>query len=128
MGNNNTEDITDDKQVVNRPGQFQPGQSGNPNGRPPKGYSITETIRDMMAAKPEIKQALGTKIVGLALAGDINAMRMIWNYMDGMPIQNNVLTGDKDNPITVDIGSTLSKIYGQARTGSTGKVLNNSKG
>ena len=68
--------------------QFKPGESGNPNGRPKKEYSITETIRDMMAEKPEIKKALGAKILEMAMKGDITAMKTLWNYMDGMPQQD----------------------------------------
>lgn len=83
--NDPTKPLESDKQVVNRPGQFQPGQSGNPNGRPPKGYSVTETIREMMDENPEIKKALGAKIFQMALNGDITAIKTIWNYLDGMP-------------------------------------------
>ena len=67
---------------------FTKGKSGNPDGRPPKGYSITETIKEMMAEKPEIKKALGAKILDMALKGDITAMKTLWNYMDGMPQQD----------------------------------------
>jgi hypothetical protein len=71
----------------NKATRFKKGQSGNQNGRPSKGYSITETIRDMMAKNPEIKKKLGNKIIEMALRGDINAMKIVWQYMDGMPKQ-----------------------------------------
>jgi len=74
---------------------FKPGQSGNPNGRPPKEHSITATIRAMMDEKPEIKKALGTKILDMALKGDMTAMKTLWNYMDGMPIQDFTSGGEK---------------------------------
>lgn len=67
---------------------WKKGQSGNPNGRPPKEHSITQTIRDMMDEKPEIKKALGAKILEMAMKGDITAMKTLWNYMDGMPQQS----------------------------------------
>lgn len=85
MNNDDPTQPLTDKQVINRPGQFQPGQSGNPKGRPLKGHSITETIREMMDEKPEIKKALGGKIFQMALGGDMTAIRTIWNYLDGMP-------------------------------------------
>jgi len=66
---------------------IKPGETRNPKGRPSKGYSITETIRDMMAKNPEIKKKLGNKIIEMALRGDINAMKIVWQYMDGMPKQ-----------------------------------------
>jgi len=72
------------RKIRGRP--FPPGVSGNPKGRPLKGHSITETIRAMMDEKPEIKKALGTKILGMALEGDITAIKTIWGYLDGLPI------------------------------------------
>lgn len=73
--------------------QFKKGQSGNPKGRPLKGHSITETLRAMMDEKPEIKRALGTKILKMALEeSDMAAIKLLWNYIDGMPQQFTDLT------------------------------------
>jgi hypothetical protein len=66
---------------------WKKGQSGNPNGRPPKGYSITDTIRSMMDKNPAIKESLAEKILEKALIGDKDAIKLIWNYIDGMPVQ-----------------------------------------
>ena len=66
---------------------FKPGKSGNPKGRPLKGFSITETIQAMMKVKPEIKKALGSNIIEQALQGDKPSQKLIWQYMDGMPLQ-----------------------------------------
>lgn len=72
----------------------------NPNGRPLKGHSITETIRSMMDEKPEIKKALGGKILKLALEdGDMAAIRLLWNYLDGMPVQVNEVMGKDGEPL-----------------------------
>ncbi len=97
------EDNAPDKQVAIRDdqGKFVPGVSGNPNGRPPKGHSITDTIRAMMDEKPEIKRALGQKVLQMALEGDGAALRLIWSYIDGMPKQTTELTGDPDNPLVI---------------------------
>lgn len=78
--------------------QWKPGQSGNPNGRPKKGYSITEWFREMLDSKPEVKDAIGKSILKKALDGDTTAQKMVWQYMDGMP-QQDVTSGGK--PITV---------------------------
>ena len=73
--------------------QWKPGQSGNPNGRPPKGYSITDTIRKMMDSEDkDVKNELGNMILQKALKGDLKAAELIWAYMDGKPIQtSNIL-------------------------------------
>jgi hypothetical protein len=84
----------------NKETRFKEGQSGNPAGRVPKGYSITETIREMMGERPEIKKALGTKVIDAALKGDMAAIKLIWSYMDGMPIQQTDVTiKEKPEPI-----------------------------
>jgi hypothetical protein len=64
----------------------------NKNGRPHKGYSITETFQQMLGAKLEVKHKLVDKILQSALAGDMTAAKMIWQYMDGMPLQSTDIT------------------------------------
>jgi hypothetical protein len=73
---------------------WKEGESGNPNGRPKKGYSITEYFKEMLNSKPEVKDALTKSILKKALEGDTTAQKMVWNYMDGMPKQNMDLTSD----------------------------------
>ena len=70
------------------------GAEANPNGRPKKHCSITETIKEMMRGKPEIKLALGQKILEMALKGDMTAMKTLWQYIDGMPKQSMYVTTD----------------------------------
>lgn len=83
---------------------FVKGQSGNMDGRPKKEHSITQTIRDMMDEKPEIKKALGAKILEMAMKGDLTAIKTIWNYLDGMPLQSADITsgGEPLQMITLD--------------------------
>jgi hypothetical protein len=72
-------------------------QNINREGRPPKGYSITEWFRQMFEKDPNIKEAIGRSIIKKALEGDSAAQRLVWNYMDGMPPQAVDVTsgGDK---------------------------------
>lgn len=83
--------------------QFKPGQSGNPNGRPPKGYSITEMMKEMLNNKPEVKQAIGAVIAAKAMEGDATAIKTLWQYMDGMPKQGIELTGEDGGAIQQSI-------------------------
>lgn len=82
---------------------FKEGQSGNPNGRPPKGYSITEMMKEMLANKPEIKQSIGAVIAAKAMEGDPTAIKTLWQYMDGMPKQAVEMTGEGGGPLQVNI-------------------------
>lgn len=60
-------------------------QNINRNGRPKKGYSITEWFQEMFDSNPDIKEKLGIAIINKALNGDPTAMKLVWNYMDGAP-------------------------------------------
>lgn len=64
---------------------YKVGVSGNPNGRPKQGYSITETFREMFGTNPALKKRLANKVLDKALSGDIVACKLIWGYMDGLP-------------------------------------------
>lgn len=70
-----------------RPTAWKPGESGNPNGRPSKGYSIAETMREMFASSPEKKQQLVNAMFEKAINGDTQAAKYLSSYVDGMPVQ-----------------------------------------
>jgi len=74
-------------------------QNINKKGRPPKGYSITEWFKNMLASNPEIKDELGKSIMAKALKGDPTALKLVWNYMDGMPKQTIDATVTTPSPI-----------------------------
>jgi hypothetical protein len=69
----------------------------------------------MMDEKPDIKKALGSKILEYALKGDMTAIKLLWQYMDGMPTQRQELTG-KDGE---DIKSTLIYLPANGRDSDT---------
>jgi Family of unknown function (DUF5681) len=52
--------------------RWEPGQSGNPRGRPPGGESFAEALRE--ALTPEKRKLLAEKAVALAIEGNIRAM------------------------------------------------------
>jgi hypothetical protein len=75
--------------------QFKPGQSGNPKGRPRKGESLTEilreqaTIKDVARGRTKIERqaAIADKLWTLAIRGDIAAIKYIYDRLDGSPVQ-----------------------------------------
>lgn len=98
------------------PGTWKQGQSGNPNGRPPKGYSISEMMKEMLDNKPEVKASLGKVILDKALEGDMVAIKTLWQYMDGMPQQNVSGTLKVEKTYTDD---QIKKIAERVRDGSS---------
>ena len=92
--------------MSSKPGTFQPGQSGNPKGRPKKGYSIREHLRGLMGeeitipgkdGKPDTIMPKGaflsTKLFQLAASGDLAAIKMCLDNVDGPPAQAMELSG-----------------------------------
>lgn len=105
---------------------FKPGQSGNPNGRPPKGYSITEMMKEMLNGDLELKKKIGSVIAEKALQGDITAIKTLWNYMDGMPPQEMELHGKDGQPLISFPGNFIGGLN-QTPTETTGSNTNTIK-
>lgn len=81
-------------------GRLLPGNTANPNGRPRKEHSLTDTLKELMDEQPDLKRALITKVIEKAISGgDMNALKLIWSYTDGAPINTTELTGKGGKPI-----------------------------
>jgi hypothetical protein len=76
---------------VGRPGTFGPGNNANPRGRPKKGETLTDTLKAYVNKRIN-RQQLVLKLYEMALAGNIRAMELIFERVDGKVTQ----------PITMD--------------------------
>lgn len=115
MSDKHTE-IKTRKRVVPK-SAWKPGQSGNPKGRPPMGESLTETMRAFLNEVPEgqeltYKQMFVKKSYQKAYEGDPTFAKLVWNYIDGMPIQKQEITGKDGTPFADKIIFTLKKSDG----------------
>ena len=62
--------------------KWKPGQSGNPNGRPPKGQTLTDALREHID-----KDEIAALLTELAKGGDIGALKYIYDRLDGKPTE-----------------------------------------
>lgn len=101
-------------EIRNDKGQFVPGVSGNPNGRPKGSYSIVEMIKKKLEELPEGKdKTYGEYFVEqimkkTVIEGDVTMMRDIINRIDGMPKQSVDVTTDGEKLQSVDLDAILS--------------------
>lgn len=119
-----------EKQVINR-GQWRDGMSGNPNGRPKKGTTLTEVLKELLDVRDKSnhktrKELIVETIIKLALEGNIPAIRFVWAYIDGLPLQRQeiieVADTEQESPYTSEGEKVLRdsssqaymKIYGNA--------------
>lgn len=94
---------------------FKPGVSGNPGGRPKKGASIAGALREAMAEVLTIPQSDGTmktvtkaeflsfKLFQLAATGDLPALKLCLEHVDGPPRQSVALTNEEGGPVQIDV-------------------------
>ena len=110
-------------------GTFKPGREKT-GGRPKGSYSLTSLVKRLLqddsitlkdGSKIPAGEALTKKILIQALDGDVQALKLIWNYVDGMPSQHNIHTGQDGGPIEVknireDFKSRIAGIIARRRT------------
>ena len=79
------------------PGPFVKGDVRiNRKGRPKKGASLTDVLSWKLgeineAGKPG-KEVIAEKLIALALDGDVNALKYVYDRIDGRPLQSVGLT------------------------------------
>jgi hypothetical protein len=78
-----------------KPWQFQPGQSGNPHGRPKGTVSLTNLLRKKLLEGTCAQDVIDATIRD-ALAGDAAARKLVWERMEGLLTQPvNIKFADK---------------------------------
>jgi hypothetical protein len=103
-------DITTQKQRGGITGKgFEPGQSGNPKGRPPGSVSITAEIKKKLQEIPEGQQKsylelLINRILKQAVVdGNEQMIKQIWSYIDGTPRQAE--NTDLATPVIINVSN-----------------------
>ena len=89
-------------------GRFVKGVSGNPKGKLPGTVSITTEIKRKLAEVPKGQRmsyldVLVKGIIAKAVAeGDERMIKLIWNYVDGMPRQTHEVEGEIKTKLELD--------------------------
>ena len=70
----------------------------NRRGRPKKGMTLTDIAKDVLEEELPSgmtrKEALIKKVAQLAYDGNESMIKLLWNYVDGMPTQKTEVSGD----------------------------------
>jgi DNA-binding PadR family transcriptional regulator len=78
----------------------------NPNGRPKKGFTLTDIAKQILEENmPDgmsRKEKLMRKVATLADEGNETMIKLMWNYVDGMPTQRQEITGKDGEPLEVN--------------------------
>ena len=99
---NTVDEQTVDKPKKNPPHLFQKGVSGNPSGRPKGSKNLTTKVREALSKIADGKdytyeEALIKSILKKAILDqDQQMIKLMWNYLDGLPSQSMDITSDGD--------------------------------
>lgn len=116
----------DPKKKVNRPGAWEPGQSGNPKGRPRKETSVKEILTALGEQSVVLRDKEGNERMTLsrreayllrayemAIQGDLAAIKFIASYTDGMPRQvQEVIQRGPDEEVTPEEEARILRLFG----------------
>lgn len=86
-------------------------QNINRKGRPKKGMSMNEILRDLVDEETinykggviSVKEAVGRKIIELGIQGDLAALKYLYDRLEGSPRQQLEHTGADGGPIDQSI-------------------------
>lgn len=112
---------------------FQKGVSGNPNGRPKKGQTMTDILEKTLKKKTvkvdgkliSGKEAAAMKLLRLAMEGDVAALKYIFDRIDGKPNQT-VKFNPADMPL-IEVGFDLPDDYAAEEREPLGEGDNDDK-
>lgn len=97
-------------------GRFIPGNPGG--GRPPGSLSLISILKEELQKVPKDQQesyahALVRRMLKSSIIdGNDQQIKLIWNYIEGMPKQSVDMTSGGEKMHTLDITGLLKKSYG----------------
>ena len=73
---------------------FQPGESGNPKGRPPNVRYLSEALNELLRANPQEAKTIILAAIESAKKGNVEALRELWNRAEGKVLDTHKFEGD----------------------------------
>ncbi|HSX48768.1 MAG TPA: hypothetical protein VLE44_00745 [Candidatus Saccharimonadales bacterium] len=95
-------------------------QNINKNGRPPKGMAWSEVLENVSFETDQttglnFRQRVARKLWETAMTGDIQAIRLLFDRMDGAPIQRQIIREESDRSIE-RLADTIDRMLRQPDT------------
>lgn len=103
----------------NEKGQLLPGTVLNPNGRPPKAWTMSSLIAEALEevesqSGKSFKHLVAKRLAHMAVGGDIQAIKEINDRVDGRPVQRQIIEGDSEQPLVIhSFTGLLDSIYNE---------------
>src|SRR3712207_6345762 len=79
---------------------FAKGQSGNPKGRPKNGHTLADALRSELT--PDRRAQVVQAIIERAVSGDVAAIKLLFERVDGRVPRPLELTGEGGGPVIVE--------------------------
>ena len=94
--------------------RFRPGQSGNPSGRPKNVLSkaIRKKLEEVNESGQTVEEEITDKLVELARAGNMDAIKLLGDRSEGKPRQSITVTTDSRERIERALDNLISAAAG----------------
>jgi hypothetical protein len=93
---------------------WKPGQSGNPNGRPKKEFAFKTAIIQALRVKgPDgvpYRRRIARKLVELADQGNIEAIKILLERVDGKVVERREIAGPEGAPLELRVVERIVRV------------------
>ncbi len=101
---------------------FKPGKSGNPSGKG-KLKPLTDQLRMVLAQNPHKAREIADKLVELACEGNLQASAMIFDRLEGKPLQQLEVTDSRQDADIAEIDARIAELTRRLRLPSPPAVI-----